>query len=262
MGIELSPERRCYIGVVHLPPLPGTPFWAQTDWEATIADVADQAMILADSGFGGVLLQSADRVYPTGDDAEPGRVVGMTRYAMVVRERCPTGFAVGVQLLRHGVSASLAVARLTGLDFVRVDALIGATLTTHGWVEPDALSIMRRRRELDADGVTVICDIESSHFHWMTGELPISALARKAVLVGADAVTVDHADVDLHRLAVDEIVASVPQARVFMGGHLTPNSVRERSPGTCGGFVRSCLLDTGGRIDGALARSFTQSSVP
>jgi len=260
MVVQLTPDRPRYFGVVHLPPLPGTPYWLPAGWEASIADVAEQADTLRRGGLDGVLLQSGDRVYPTGDVAEPGRVVGLTRYAIAVREASPDDFAVGVQLLRHGVSASLATARLTGLDFVRVDALIGATLTTHGWVEPDALTIMRRRRELDAEMITMICDIDSTHFRWAGGELPIAALALKAMLVGADAVAVDRTGLDEQRSAIDEISKASPVTPIFVGGHLSSSTVRDRASGTCGGFVRSCLIDESGRIDLGRVHRFVAAS--
>ncbi len=163
----MAPTPKPLYGVVHVPPLPGTPFHRSGSFPGIVKDVRAQARRMVEGGMDGLLLQTVDRVYSVRDDSDPARVAAMSVLAHEVLGQSPAGFAVGVQIMRHAVSASLAVAKVTGATFVRADALVGgATLTTHGWVEPDSLQIMTYRKAIEAMGVDLIVDVDSMHYRW------------------------------------------------------------------------------------------------
>jgi predicted TIM-barrel enzyme len=53
------------------------------------------------------------------------------------------------------------VAKVVGVSFVRVGALVGATLTAHGLVQPDALADLENQRKISAERMKTIADMES-----------------------------------------------------------------------------------------------------
>lgn len=237
------PVRKDLFGVVHLAPLPGTPFHRTGSLPETIDQAVRAAVALRSGGADGVLLQTADRVYPVEDLADPARIAAVTLIAARVAEAVGPDFALGVQIMRHAVRASLAVAKVVGASFVRVDALVGATLSTHGWVHPDPLEIMAYRRALDAFDVRMIADIDSMHYRWAGPDESTGGVARRAMLVGADAVCIAHPDEAIALAKIADCRRRAPQAPVLLGGHVDHGNAARLLADADGAFVSGCLAD-------------------
>jgi uncharacterized protein len=230
-------------GVVHLPPLPGTPFYANGSLPRIINDAVHAASAMQDGGADGVLLQTVDRVYSVADEADPARIAAMTLCAKAVIDAVGEGFDVGVQIMRHAVSASLAIAKIVGATFVRADAIVGATMSTHGLVRPDPLQIMTYRRSIDAFDVQLIVDIDSMHFQWEGPAERTSGVARRAILVGADAVCVANPDDDLSIEKLTDVRKTSPSSRIFVGGFVTHTNAERLLAAADGAFVSGCLME-------------------
>jgi uncharacterized protein len=247
----VSASARALYGVIHVPPLPGTPFHEPGSFPQILRDVLADAQVMADGGLDGTLIQTVDRVYSVRDEAEPARVAAMTLLAQRVLDQARPGFAVGVQIMRHAVSASLAVAKIVGASFVRADGLVGATLSTHGWVEPDPLRIMTNRRAIDAFDVDLIADVDSMHYRWAGPGETAGRVAKRAISVGADAVCVAHPDADEVLAKISDIRRQAPAARIFLGGFVDQANAARLLAAADGAFVSSCLMNPGdrGRVD-------------
>src|SRR4051794_17496790 len=115
--------------MVHLDPLPGTPFFADGSFDATLDRAVTSAVALRDGGADGCLIQTVDRVYSVDDKSDPARTAAMALITRAVVDATGAAFDVGVQLMRNAVKASLGVATVAGARFVRVGALVGATLS-------------------------------------------------------------------------------------------------------------------------------------
>ncbi|MET7607954.1 BtpA/SgcQ family protein [Streptomyces avermitilis] len=245
-----SSRKRLY-GVIHLPPLPGTPFHVPGSLPDILDGAVRAAVTLREGGADGALLQTVDRVYGVEDESDPARVAAMALCATRAADAVGEGFDFGVQIMRHAVRASLAVAKVTGAAFVRADALVGATLSTHGWVRPDSLRIMEYRRALDAFGVELIADIDSMHFRWADVEETTGGVARRALQVGADAVCVAHPDPEATLAKIEDVRNRAPEARVVLGGFITHENAGRLLTDADGAFVSGCLTarDGSGRFD-------------
>lgn len=246
----ITPARALY-GVIHVPPLPGTPFHEPGSFPRILRDVLTDARVMADGGLNGALIQTVDRVYSVRDEADPPRVAAMTLLAQGVIAQAQPGFSVGVQIMRHAVSASLAVAKVVGAAFVRADGLVGATLSTHGWVEPDPLQIMTNRRAIDAFDVDLIVDVDSMHYRWAGSGETAGSVARRAISVGADAVCVAHPNADEVLAKISDIRRHVPTARIVLGGFVDHENVGRLLAAADAAFVSSCLMspDDRDRVD-------------
>jgi membrane complex biogenesis BtpA family protein len=236
------PAAKLY-GVIHLPPLPGTPFHRNGSFPDILEQTAGQARLMADGGLDGVLLQTVDRVYSVTDDSDPARVAAMTLCARTVTDLGVAGFELGIQIMRHAVSASLAVAKVAGAKFVRADAIVGATLSTHGLVQPDPLTIMTYRRAIDAFDVRLIVDVDSMHYRWPLPGESTGDVARRAMTVGADAVCVANADPEKALEMVADVRRRARGAPVVLGGFVNHGNAARLLADADGAFVSGCLTD-------------------
>lgn len=250
-----GPRTKALYGVIHLAPMPGTPFYTPGSLATTIDAAVRDARALKAGGARGVLLQTADRVYSVEDNADPARVATITRVVDAVIAATGEGWQVGVQIMRHAVRASLAVAKVTGCSFVRADALVGITTSTHGVVQPDSAAIMAYRRVLDAFDVELIADIDSMHYAWLGSPEPTAGVARRALHVGADSVCIAHPDQASARRLVAETRAECPRARIVVGGFVTHDNAAALLEEADGAFVSSCITRPDGAVDVAAVRA-------
>ena len=160
------------------------------------------------------------------------------------------GFAVGVQMMRNAVRASLAIAHLCGGQFVRATALVGATVSTHGIVTADPLAVMDYRRKISAEGIQIVTDIDSMHFHWLGGR-ETGEVAQAAQGVGAAAVAVGHPDTGRSLEMVRAVRRSAPDLPVVLAGWTNHRNAAELTAVADGAFVGGCFEDARHRIDQA-----------
>src|ERR671919_3023080 len=105
-------KKKVVIGMVHLLPLPGTPFYQEGTMEQTLEKAVADATALHHGGADGCLIQTVDRVYPAGDEADYARVAAMATIVQAVVQATGPGFHVGVQIMVNALKASLAVAKV------------------------------------------------------------------------------------------------------------------------------------------------------
>jgi membrane complex biogenesis BtpA family protein len=149
------------IGVLHLPPLPGSPRFAG-DLAAIARMAAAEARWLDAAGFDAVMVENfGDAPFLPGR-VEPITVAAVTACALAVREAAPR-LDLGVNLLRNDAESALAVAVCTGATLVRVNVHSGARVTDQGVIEGRAHATLRLRRALGAEHVRLLCDVDVKH---------------------------------------------------------------------------------------------------
>ncbi|SDH71048.1 BtpA/SgcQ family protein [Nonomuraea jiangxiensis] len=246
------------IGMVHLQPLPGTPYYEEGSLERIRRTAVESALALFEGGADGCLVQTVERVYRVDDESDAARTAAMTLIVHEIVRATGPRFQVGVQLMRNAIRASLAVATVTGAAFVRAGALVGMTLTEHGMVTADPMGVMEYRRRIGAGHVRILADIDSSHFTWYGGGKPTAEVARAARKVGADAVVLGHADEDRTRRLIASVRANVPDVPIILAGHTHHGNAARLLALADGAFVGTCLERDGwgGSIDVGLVRDY------
>ena len=158
------------IGVVHVPPLPGSPRGEAEGLPGILDRVRRDAAALARGGADAVLVENyGDAPYhPT--DVPKHVVAFMTRAAAAAREA--GGLPVGVNVLRSDGAAALAVASAAAGRFVRVNVYVGARVTDQGVVEGRAHELQRLRRRVAPD-VRVLSDVRVKHSSPLGEERPL-----------------------------------------------------------------------------------------
>jgi predicted TIM-barrel enzyme len=230
-------------GVIHLPPLPGTPFYDARKYSSGISAARLSVEALVAGGATGALVQTADRVYDLGAPPDPLRVAMLTQLLTQLRAEVPETFHLGVQVMRNGVEESLAIALTTGCTFIRATALIGATLSASGWVEPNAASIMAYRSRIGAMDVQLYADIASVHNTWANEDLP--QLAGRAYTAGAEAVVVGLPDLDLTMRYLRDLLTWQPDVPVVLAGHVNFDNASALLPLVDAVFVAGVFTPAG-----------------
>src|SRR5688572_15960015 len=158
---EWSACPRPVIGMLHLPPLPGSPRYAG-DPDAITAAVLRDAEALADGGVHGLMLENFGDV-PFYPGRVPVHVVArMTTLALEVKRHFPQ-LPLGVNVLRNDGLSALAVAHAAGADFIRVNVLCGARVADQGIIQGIAHDLLRDRAALGATGVRILADVDVKH---------------------------------------------------------------------------------------------------
>lgn len=233
-------KKKVVLGMVHLLPLPGTPFYQEGNMEKAIEKAVADATALYQGGADGCLIQTVDRVYPAKDEADYARVAAIAAIAKAVSDATSPEFQIGVQIMLNALKASVAVAKVCGGSFLRCMALVGATLTNSGIVEANPLDFLNYRIRIGGQQIKLIAEVNSMHFRWM-GDKPTAEVARLASHMGADAVEVAHPDEETNAALVREIKQALPHLPVILGGHTNHENVARRLAEADGVFVGSCL---------------------
>jgi membrane complex biogenesis BtpA family protein len=197
---ELFGVPKPIIGMAHFPPLPGTPLYDEAAGIEGILDrVRDDVAALCRGGVDGLLFcNEGDRPYSFQAPLEA--VAVMSR---VVSQVAPRDRPFGVDYL-WDARAAIAVAHATGARFAR-EVFSGTYESDMGLWSPDAASLLRYRRQIDAAPIRLFFNI-LPEFASPLGDRPLGVRARSAVFSSlADVLLISGmaagVETDLERLA-------------------------------------------------------------
>ena len=223
---QLFNHSRPIIGVIHLPPLIGSPQSTQSLHEIRTRALSD-ARSLIDNGIDGVIVENYGDApfYP--DRVEPHTVAALTLVANEIRERHPQT-SIGLNVLRNDAKSAMAIATVTSANFIRVNVHTGAMLTDQGLIQGKAHETLRYRSTLKSE-VKIFADIAVKHAAPLA-PIDILASAEDTYHRGlADALivtgTATGKSADLSQLKAVKSV--VPQASVFAGSGVTIDNLTE-----------------------------------
>ena len=247
------------IGMIHIGPLPGTPWYgAKGDYAAVRAKAITDALALAEGGAQGGLVQNRDdRVFSNGP-ADPVVAAAFADITRAVVDAVGDRLAIGVQVLRNDLRASIAIAHICGGSFVRCGVFLGSTETVSGRVEGNPYAILNYRRQIGAEKVQLIAEIGSMHF---TSDRPLGELAQSAAFAGIDAVGIAHPDSATALEWVAQIKAAAPDLPVVIGGYTNVENIARYLAVADGAFVGGAFEDggRGGAVNTERVNAFMQS---
>lgn len=238
--------RAVLIGVVHLPPLPGSPDYdggVEAIYERGLADArAYQA-----AGFDGLIVENHGDI----PFSKPGDIGPETAAHMAVatdRIRRETGLPIGVNVLANAALHAMAVASAAGARFVRVNQWANAYVANEGLIEGAAARASRYRRHLSARDLRVFADAHVKHgAHAIVQDRPVAELVRDVEFFNADVVIATgqrtgHA-ADLGYIGEIARATSLP---TLVGSGVTKQNVHDILAIVDGAIVASSL-----KVDGA-----------
>ena len=217
---------RTIIGMVHLPPLPGSPRWDGAMARVVASALAD-ARALIEGGVDALLVENFGDAPFTPGRVEPATVAAMSVVAAEIRRALP-GAPLGVNVLKNDARAALAVAAAVGAEFIRVNVHAGAVLADQGIVQSDAYGTLRDRRLLGVD-VAIFADVGGKHAVSLA-PVELEQTARDLVHRGlADVLVVSGpATGQATPLAeVKRVRSAVPKAPLLIGSGVTAETTAE-----------------------------------
>ena len=185
---EWSGNAKPIIGMLHLPPLPGSPGFS-SDSDSIVTRLLSDAQALVDGGVCGLLMENFGDA-PFCPRRVPAHVVAhMTHLAGEVRRRFD--LPLGINVLRNDGLSALSVAQATGAALIRVNVLCGARLTDQGILEGIAHELLREREMLNARNIRILADVEVKHSTALGVARPLEEEVQDTIQRGrADAVVV------------------------------------------------------------------------
>ncbi|MGC8817506.1 MAG: BtpA/SgcQ family protein [Candidatus Bipolaricaulaceae bacterium] len=215
------------IGMVHLPPLPGSPGYRGNPLEEIVRFAVREAKALEEGGIDAILIENFhDYPYPLEKVPTP-TLIAMAVVAQQVKEE--TNVPVGVNLLFNDFENELYLAWCLGLDFIRVEGFVDLLFSDMGPLFPAAPKLMRLKQELGAEGVAILADVQGKYTQAFPAR-DVADSARDAIERGrADAVVLTGARTG--QTAPLEMVrhlkSELPAARVLLGSGITPEMVAD-----------------------------------
>jgi membrane complex biogenesis BtpA family protein len=159
------------VGVIHLPPLAGAPGSggnAGDSLQRAGLLAVREAQLLTQAGFDGLIIENFGDVPFYKSNVPPETIASMAIIAAAVREA--TKLPLGINVLRNDARAALAIAAVSGCDFIRVNVLSGVAATDQGIVEGDAAFLIRERARLGATQVAILGDVHVKHARSLSSE--------------------------------------------------------------------------------------------
>ena len=253
-------KTKVIIGVVHCPPLPGSPRHLGEAFKATLEMALADALAYAAGGVDGLIVENhGDIPFLKPDDIGPETAASLAVITDRIAQR--VDLPLGINVLANAAVPALAVAKAGGARFVRVNQWANAYVANEGFVEGEAARALRYRAKIGARDVAIFADAHVKHgAHAIVADRPIAELVRDVEFFDADAViatgqrTGDAATTD-----EIETVRSGTALPILVGSGVSHANVETILPLVDGVIVASALKEDGvwwNRVDGARVRAF------
>ena len=158
------------IGMVHLRPLPGSPFYSPGDMEEIIAKAAEEAKIIEKGGVDGLQVENMwDHPYLKGNNIghETTAALAVCAYAVINAVKIP----VGINCHLNGSIQALAASVASGAKWVRVFELANTYISNAGIIEASGPDALRYRHAVGAENVRILGDVLVKHgSHFITSD--------------------------------------------------------------------------------------------
>lgn len=243
------------IGVIYLPPLPGSGNAGAMDLDAIVNQAIDDANTLNDAGYDAALISNAHDT-PLTAKVPIQSVTSMTVVANEIRRVCAIPLGVDVEH-NHGAAAA-AIAGAAGCSFVRVKVLTGAAVGPSGILKGCANAVARVRSSFTRP-LEVLADVQETTSVNLSFDDPATLGRQHLQFGGATSLVVtSDAGVDVALSRIRAIKESVGEGvDVLIGGRANLRTIHEIRE-NCDGAIVATAIRAGSRpsdkIDSRLAK--------
>jgi membrane complex biogenesis BtpA family protein len=222
--------RKCsIIGVVHIPPLPGSAGY-KGSIDAILAGALFDALEYKDGGLDAILVENMHDVPYHKGFVDPETTAAMAIVARAMKYECQ--LPVGIQLLAGANIEALGAAIASDVDFIRVEGFVYAHVGDEGIHESCAAKLIRKRAQLHAGRIKIFADIKKKHAaHALTADVSLLETARDAEFSRADGVIISGISTGHAPEPGDvQMVRSGVKCHVLVGSGVTPGNVHQFIP--------------------------------
>jgi hypothetical protein len=253
--------RKRLIAMIHVDALPGTPGNIKSPKEI-ISSALNEAHIYKEEGIDCVAIENMHDVPYLNRNIGPEITSMMAITGNEIKIKLE--LECGIQILAGANKEALACAHSAGLDFIRTEGFIFAHIADEGMMNSDAGELMRYRKNIGAENVSVFTDIKKKHSsHSITSDTSISETAKAAQFFLSDGVIVSGVGTgqpaDLEDVKSVKDVVEIP---VIIGSGLTDNNISKYYAFADAFIVGSFLKENGawsGKIDKGRVQSIVKN---
>ncbi|MBO2447758.1 BtpA/SgcQ family protein [Actinomadura barringtoniae] len=252
------------IGVVHLPPLPGSPHYEGTPLDEICAFAIEEAQAYLEGGCHGLIVENHWDI-PFLKPGEHGYETAAAMAVVTDRVRHATSGRLGVSILSNAAECSIASAWSGGAGFVRVNQWANAYVANEGIIEGQSAHAARYRSRIGAGPVKVFADVHVKHgSHAIVADRTLAEQTEDAEFFGADVLIATGSRTG-DAAALDEVegIAAHTTLPVVIGSGITAANIGGLLPACDGVIVASSVKDNGrwwGRVDLAKVRELTAAA--
>ena len=232
------------VGVLHLPPLPGSARGGPASTMPAILDAMRRdAEIYRDAGIDTVIVENYGDLPFVKGRVDAASTSAMTRVVDLVQREFE--LAVGVNVLRNDVLTAVSIAAMTGARFVRANVYVGVMQTESGIIEGCAHAVQAELKRLSAE-VEVWADLDVKH----AAPLVQRSLADQAddaidrAFASALIVTGKATGAAADPEAVASLRAASPDAPIYVGSGANERTIPQM-PGATGFIVGTAMKRDG-----------------
>jgi uncharacterized protein len=176
------------IAMIHVDALPGTPKY-NGDIKSIIKKAKSEAKLYKDAGIDVLMVENMHDVPYLNRTAGPEITAIMSILLYEVKN--VSGLPSGIQVLAGGNKQALGAALAAGADFIRAEGFVYAHVADEGFFNSDAGEILRFRKQIGAENISIFTDIKKKHSsHSITDDTDIIDTAKAAEYFLSDGVII------------------------------------------------------------------------
>ncbi len=241
----LANEKSFIIGMVHCLPLPGT-MGFDGDMKKIVNQAVADAKTLEKSGMDAIIIENMGDT-PFGIKLDTAQVAALAAVSALVSKEVQ--LPVGIDAAMNDYEAALSIAKAIGAGFVRIPVFVDTVEFYGGIIKPVAREAILFRKNLGAENIKILADIQVKHTHMVLTHVSVEDSAKAAADCGADAIIVTGTHIGV-ATPIDIIrrVKSVIKLPVIAGSGVTTFNVKEQMKIADGAIVGSSLKE-GGKLE-------------
>lgn len=247
---RIFPTTKPIIATLHLMALPGAPHYRGQSIDELVQFTIDETEDLVGAGVDGLIVENhGDIPFIQPGDFGYETVAAMTYIAAEVnRIATRNGIPIGINCLANAAIPALAIGKVVGAKFVRINQYVNAYVSNEGFLNGEAGKVLRYRSSIQADDIAIFADVHVKHgSHSIVADRSVSEQAQDVLFFGGDVLictgsrTGDAPD--------DEEIQNIkafPQTPVLIGSGATPQNIR-RLLSTADGAIVASYFKEGGK---------------
>ncbi len=230
------------IGMVHCLPLPGMPGFCG-DMKKVIDQAVNDAIALEKSGMDAVIVENmGDNPFGIVLDPEQSCALAVVSANVAQKVTIP----LGIDAAMNDYQTSISIAKAIDGAFVRIPIFVDTVEFFGGIINPCAREVMIFRKNLQAENIKILADIQVKHTHMVLPHVSIEDSAKAAESCGADAIIVTGTHVGVETpMEIIQRVRKVTKLPLIAGSGVKVTNIKEQLSIADGAIVGSGLKEGG-----------------
>lgn len=224
MNLNFSDKHKLVIGMVHCLPLPGT-YKSTNRIEDVISRAVSDAKCLEECGYDALIVENEDLCLAPHMTKVQFSAISMVVYAVKQAVKISVGISCGC----INYEESLSIALVCDCDFIRSPIFVDTVLNYNGIINPCSAQLINYRKQIGAENIKVLADIQVKHYHMLHKEVSISESAAWAERQGAEAIIVTGCasgyETSISDLSKAKQAVDIP---VAVGSGITKDNIRQQ----------------------------------